>query len=193
MKDTREPRADLNGNAAPQEVTSITDLQSMLARFWEAHSRQFRGEFSISSLPLSPRGKWLTERDGRATTKAGVCTAVVFGRVFGRVFFPRNRSSPAPALCALSRGDEEREKGGRRRMMVPTRDRWFYPASHCTPLHPPKDPSFFFFGASLLRILHPPTHLLGPRPLSCSLLDPPIPSSQSVSHLQEKKGGRPRK
>ncbi|KAG0044611.1 hypothetical protein BGZ83_010170 [Gryganskiella cystojenkinii] len=40
MKDTREPR-DMNGSA-PQEVTSITDLQSMLARFWEAHSRQFR-------------------------------------------------------------------------------------------------------------------------------------------------------
>ena len=48
MKDTRETR-DVNGSA-PQEVTSITDLQSMLARFWEAHSRQFRGEFSRLSL-----------------------------------------------------------------------------------------------------------------------------------------------
>ncbi|KAF9095693.1 Zinc finger protein ZIC 1 [Mortierella sp. AD031] len=32
---------DANGNTS-QEVTSITELQSMLARFWEAHSRQFK-------------------------------------------------------------------------------------------------------------------------------------------------------
>ncbi|KAF9986534.1 hypothetical protein BGZ75_001711 [Mortierella antarctica] len=38
MKESRE--RDMNGNAS-QEVTSIADLQSMLARFWEAHSRQF--------------------------------------------------------------------------------------------------------------------------------------------------------
>ncbi|KAG0241041.1 Zinc finger protein ZIC 1 [Actinomortierella wolfii] len=40
MRDIRDMR-DMNGNAA-QEVTSITDLQAMLNRFWEAHSRQFR-------------------------------------------------------------------------------------------------------------------------------------------------------
>ncbi|KAI8605464.1 hypothetical protein EDD21DRAFT_349981 [Dissophora ornata] len=39
MKEDRE--RDANGSAA-QEVTSIVDLQSMLARFWEAHSRQFK-------------------------------------------------------------------------------------------------------------------------------------------------------
>ncbi|KAF9917084.1 ATP-dependent DNA helicase II subunit 2 [Lobosporangium transversale] len=39
MKEARE--RDSNGNAA-QEVTSIMDLQAMLARFWEAHSRQFK-------------------------------------------------------------------------------------------------------------------------------------------------------
>ncbi|KAI1309721.1 hypothetical protein EDD11_004063 [Mortierella claussenii] len=38
--DIREVR-DINNNTA-QEVTSVTDLQSMLARFWDAHSRQFR-------------------------------------------------------------------------------------------------------------------------------------------------------
>ncbi|KAF9160013.1 Zinc finger protein ZIC 1 [Mortierella sp. AD010] len=32
---------DMNNNTA-QEVTSITELQTMLARFWDAHSRQFR-------------------------------------------------------------------------------------------------------------------------------------------------------
>ncbi|KAF9088723.1 Zinc finger protein ZIC 1 [Mortierella sp. AM989] len=32
---------DMNNNTA-QEVTSITELQAMLARFWDAHSRQFR-------------------------------------------------------------------------------------------------------------------------------------------------------
>ncbi|KAF9127701.1 hypothetical protein BGW39_005684 [Mortierella sp. 14UC] len=37
MRDSRE----MNGNTA-QEVTSITDLQTMLARFWDAHSRQFK-------------------------------------------------------------------------------------------------------------------------------------------------------
>ncbi|GJJ76775.1 hypothetical protein EMPS_09134 [Entomortierella parvispora] len=61
MKDIREMRGDIrsehrgetrelreihdlreiNGNTA-QEVNSITDLQATLARFWEAHSRQFR-------------------------------------------------------------------------------------------------------------------------------------------------------
>ncbi|KAG0042989.1 hypothetical protein BGZ83_011950 [Gryganskiella cystojenkinii] len=61
MKDIREMRGDMrsdhrgeareireihdireiNGNTA-QEVNSITDLQATLARFWEAHSRQFR-------------------------------------------------------------------------------------------------------------------------------------------------------
>ncbi|KAG0088441.1 Zinc finger protein ZIC 1 [Podila epicladia] len=40
MKDIRDSR-DASGNTA-QEVTSITDLQAMLGRFWEAHSRQFR-------------------------------------------------------------------------------------------------------------------------------------------------------
>lgn len=38
MRDSRE----MNGNTA-QEVTSITDLQTMLSRFWDAHSRQFKG------------------------------------------------------------------------------------------------------------------------------------------------------
>ncbi|KAG0291455.1 hypothetical protein BGZ96_005180 [Linnemannia gamsii] len=37
MRDSRE----MNGNTA-QEVTSITDLQTMLSRFWDAHSRQFK-------------------------------------------------------------------------------------------------------------------------------------------------------
>ncbi|KAF8982765.1 Zinc finger protein ZIC 1 [Entomortierella lignicola] len=32
---------DINNNTA-QEVTSISELQAMLARFWDAHSRQFR-------------------------------------------------------------------------------------------------------------------------------------------------------
>ncbi|KAG0365677.1 Zinc finger protein ZIC 1 [Gamsiella multidivaricata] len=55
MKEMREMRGDMraemraeirdvremNNNTA-QEVTSITELQSMLARFWDAHSRQFR-------------------------------------------------------------------------------------------------------------------------------------------------------
>ncbi|KAF9279949.1 hypothetical protein BGZ68_007594 [Mortierella alpina] len=44
MRDTRDMRGevrDISGNTA-QEVTSITELQSMLARFWDAHSRQFR-------------------------------------------------------------------------------------------------------------------------------------------------------
>ncbi|KAF9296747.1 Zinc finger protein ZIC 1 [Mortierella antarctica] len=40
MKDIRDSR-DASGNTA-QEVTSITDLQTMMGRFWEAHSRQFR-------------------------------------------------------------------------------------------------------------------------------------------------------
>ncbi|KAF9194556.1 Zinc finger protein ZIC 1 [Haplosporangium sp. Z 767] len=39
MKDMRE--RDMANNSS-QEVTSITDLQAMLARFWEAHSRQFK-------------------------------------------------------------------------------------------------------------------------------------------------------
>ncbi|KAF9361438.1 hypothetical protein BGX26_003182 [Mortierella sp. AD094] len=39
MKESRE--RDANTNTA-QEVTSIMELQSMLARFWEAHSRQFK-------------------------------------------------------------------------------------------------------------------------------------------------------
>lgn len=42
MKDIRDSR-DANSTTA-QEVTSITDLQAMLGRFWEAHSRQFRGK-----------------------------------------------------------------------------------------------------------------------------------------------------
>ncbi|KAF9192158.1 hypothetical protein BGZ51_006132 [Haplosporangium sp. Z 767] len=43
MRDIREMRdlREMNNNTA-QEVTSITELQSMLARFWDAHSRQFR-------------------------------------------------------------------------------------------------------------------------------------------------------
>ncbi|KAG0276597.1 hypothetical protein BGZ95_007316 [Linnemannia exigua] len=54
MRDLRDSRSDLrdsrgdirdsremNGNTA-QEVTSITDLQTMLSRFWDAHSRQFK-------------------------------------------------------------------------------------------------------------------------------------------------------
>jgi hypothetical protein len=43
MRDSRE----MNGNTA-QEVTSITDLQTMLSRFWDAHSRQFKGMQSPS-------------------------------------------------------------------------------------------------------------------------------------------------
>ncbi|KAF9116448.1 Zinc finger protein ZIC 1 [Mortierella sp. AM989] len=39
MKESKEH--DSNANTA-QEVTSIMELQSMLARFWEAHSRQFK-------------------------------------------------------------------------------------------------------------------------------------------------------
>lgn len=54
MKDIRDSR-DANGTTA-QEVTSITDLQAMLGRFWEAHSRQFRGKkphiLAIPSLLL---------------------------------------------------------------------------------------------------------------------------------------------
>ncbi|KAF9082865.1 hypothetical protein BGX23_012009 [Mortierella sp. AD031] len=37
MRDSRE----MNGSTA-QEVNSITDLQTMLSRFWDAHSRQFK-------------------------------------------------------------------------------------------------------------------------------------------------------
>ncbi|KAF9118768.1 hypothetical protein BG015_006531, partial [Linnemannia schmuckeri] len=32
-----------SSNSNSQDITSITELQSMLARFWEAHSRQFKG------------------------------------------------------------------------------------------------------------------------------------------------------
>ncbi|KAF9366754.1 hypothetical protein BGX34_008712 [Mortierella sp. NVP85] len=50
MKEMRE--RDGNGGAT-QEVTSIIDLQSMLARFWEAHSRQFKEIESSLTAQLS--------------------------------------------------------------------------------------------------------------------------------------------
>ncbi|KAF9169114.1 hypothetical protein BGX21_009893 [Mortierella sp. AD011] len=47
MKESKE--RDANTNSA-QEVTSIMELQTMLARFWEAHSRQFKEiESSLTS------------------------------------------------------------------------------------------------------------------------------------------------
>lgn len=59
MRDGRE----MNGNTA-QEVTSITDLQTMLSRFWDAHSRQFKGIQLRSPFPAT------TER--RNTWRLGV-------------------------------------------------------------------------------------------------------------------------
>lgn len=55
MRDSRE----MNGNTA-QEVTSITDLQTMLSRFWDAHSRQFKGIRSQSPFPATTkrRNSW---------------------------------------------------------------------------------------------------------------------------------------
>ncbi|KAF9425109.1 hypothetical protein BGZ94_007825 [Podila epigama] len=51
MQDMRDMR-EINGNTA-QEVTSITELQTMLARFWDAHSRQFKEIESSLTVQLS--------------------------------------------------------------------------------------------------------------------------------------------
>lgn len=53
MRDARDMR-EMNGNTA-QEVTSITELQSMLARFWDAHSRQFKGTLTYLANSKQPK------------------------------------------------------------------------------------------------------------------------------------------
>ncbi|KAF9911717.1 Zinc finger protein ZIC 1 [Linnemannia zychae] len=42
MRDRDANGSNSNNNNNSQDITSITELQSMLARFWEAHSRQFK-------------------------------------------------------------------------------------------------------------------------------------------------------
>ncbi|KAG0323008.1 hypothetical protein BG000_002748 [Podila horticola] len=53
MQDMRDARDMREMNNTAQEVTSITELQSMLARFWDAHSRQFKEIESSLTVQLS--------------------------------------------------------------------------------------------------------------------------------------------